>query len=58
MIEILKLLKKDPDEVGIDELKSKLEEYYSNNTRHSYAKISKFIYSECEDGDFEYISKT
>lgn len=57
MIEILKLLKKDPTEVVMDDLKKRLEVYYSNNTRHSYSKISEFIYSECEDGDFEYITE-
>lgn len=57
MIEILKLLKDDPDKVAIDELKNMLEQYYSKNTRHSYSKISEFIYTECEDGDFEYITE-
>lgn len=57
MIDILNILKKDPDKVDIRVLKDKIEEYYSIHDRHSYSEISKFIYNKCEEGDFEYISE-
>lgn len=55
--EILNLLKQEPNEVDINYVKSRIENYYLNNARHSYAKISRFIYEECDEGDYEYITE-
>lgn len=56
MERILNILKSDPSDINLEELKEEVEGYYHNNGRHSYAKISAFIYS-CDKGDIEYITE-
>lgn len=56
MEQILNILKSDPCDINLEELKQRVEEFYRNNGRHSYSKISAFIYN-CEKGDIEYITE-